>query len=1083
MKGNHQHRNLLLASLLSLGMASAPTQAEDIEVFFTKSSNTVAPNVLFVLDSSGSMNEESNGSTRMQVLQNSLHQILKPEQPYKALNVGIMDFSGNRSGGIDFPITDINSDANLVDSAIPENTDVGTVLDYISKSYKASGKTPMGDALYFSSSYYSGSRIFNTGWRGRPNTWNTPNNSYTGGSIYADNPAAYENGGWVTTSEERSYTDSHDCSESLPSTDAASCSNARFTSYSCTDRPERARYCYVEERICDSSGMECSWIRINTVDPVMGADPIDPDGAGNKFRVRCWGPYAANRHCHGTEAHTGIKTTSGFDTTPVYKSPITQRCQSNYVVMLTDGEPTRNDSIHYIASRADPVIGSNNFRDCADLSHFGKDIHEYGRCIPELVEYMANYDQSPDLDGKQSVYTYTIGFKLAGNTGAQDFLKLLAEKSKGTDGEGEYFDANSPDELAAVFRKIINEVTGEKISFSAPTVGIDQNNRLATSEYLYRPEFTPSDKPRWSGDIVKTKLGRDNDGNPTFTDEAPTLASTITSETRKIYTNIASDLALTAPGNQFKADNTALVSLLEGLNPNGTTADKLIPWALGVDIQDENSDGSTTDERRHMGDALHTTPALVNYVSGTTVRQVLYVPTNEGLLHAFDVSETTPSEIFAFLPAALLGNLDTLYRNNNNDNKVYGLDGNLAVWKTSNRVVLYFGMRRGGRNYYALDVTDPDSPELLWNIEGGAGDFAELGQTWSTPQLTKVMSGGSETMALVFGGGYDPDQDDTSITSRTADDMGRSIFIVNALTGEKIWSAGPTQNDDYTLALANGIPSDVRIIDLDGNGRADRLYVGDTGGRVWRVDMDQSDISNSSGYMLADLNGGSSAASNRRFYYAPSVAFDRRGRLMVAIGSGYRAHPAEAVTMDRFYAFEDVNAKLGAPKDTPKALTENNLGDISDDLTGTSAFKDGVLGWYLTMNSSEKVLAEPVIFNNNVIFTSYQPTFKGDSTTCNQTGNTPRAYMLTLEDGRPARKLNSGSTQKPFTLKDRYKTLATVQFIPGSPYITFNKPKDSGKKRRVPLIAGDAQTADLYVGKDLVDSDSFLTDRISWRNR
>jgi len=60
--------------------------------------------------------------------------------------------------------------------------------------------------------------------------------------------------------------------------------------------------------------------------------------------------------------------------------------------------------------------------------------------------------------------------------------------------------------------------------------------------------------------------------------------------------------------------------------------------------------------------------------------------------------------------------------------------------------------------------------------------------------------------------------------------------------------------------------------------------------------------------------------------------------------------------------------------------------------------------------------------------------------------------------------------------------LETVQFIPGASYITFNKP-DTGRQTGVPPIGGDKQTADLYVGKDRIDSDSFLTDRISWQNR
>ncbi len=32
------------------------------------------------------------------------------------------------------------------------------------------------------------------------------------------------------------------------------------------------------------------------------------------------------------------------------------------------------------------------------------------------------------------------------------------------------------------------------------------------------------------------------------------------------------------------------------------------------------------------------------------------------------------------------------------------------------------------------------------------------------------------------------------------------------------------------------VPSDITLIDFDGNGFVDRLYFGDTGGQVWSVD-------------------------------------------------------------------------------------------------------------------------------------------------------------------------------------------------------------------------------------------------------
>ncbi|HEC19710.1 MAG TPA: VWA domain-containing protein [Gammaproteobacteria bacterium] len=1089
MKGNH-HRHAALSILLCLGMISAPIQAEDIEVFFTKKANSVAPNVLFVLDSSGSMESKENNNTRMEILKNSLHEVLKPQEKYKKLNVGIMNFNGNRSGGIDFPITDINSDAHDVDVDIPANTDVGSVIDHISQSYSASGETPMGDALYFASSYFLGTHVFNTGWRGKPNAWDTSSNSYRGGSQYADNPAAYTGSiDSTTVAEIRTRA----CSPSNPRP-IRHCSseydNCTTEIHNISARPKLYR---INTYSCDSSGLECKWRypRYKNIDADYPGDascsnrPSTPQDGDTWVQCRAAREASSYTYERCEEEYTHYETTDG--PTATYKSPITHQCQSNHVILLTDGEPTRRDTLYHIASRVRPITGSDRYQDCKalnTLSNLSNNILTYGRCLPELVEYMATMDQAPDLEEKQIISTYTIGFQLANNPGAQDFLKLLADK-----GQGNYFDADSPDDLVNVFKRIINEVTGNNVSFSAPSLSVDQNNSLATSKYLYRSVFTPSDKPAWSGDIVKTRMGQDTDGNPTFTEEI-TFASTLVDSQRKIYTYTGTNDDLTDASNALATSNDKLTTKLLAVNTDNR--DSLIQWARGLDVKDENNDGYTTDQREHMGDPLHTTPALVNYTTSPR-RQVLYVPTNDGLLHAFDISGDTPAEIFAFIPPELLPNLKKLYANSNTDTKVYGLDGNMTIWRSNDgKTYLYIGMRRGGNNYYALDISDPEKPRMLWTIKGGAEDFAELGQTWSTPQLTNVMVGSIKTKALIFGGGYDTDQDDKTKTSpRTTDDTGRAIFIVNAETGEKIWSAGYNSSDfDYDLGLSNSIPSDVRIIDLDGNSLADRIYVGDMGGRIWRIDLDQDNISDSSGYLLADFNDGTETG-NRRFYYPPSVALDRQHRLMIAIGSGYRAKPTETMTEDRFYVFEDPNTLYKPATPASSAIIEDDLGDITDILTLTS----NKPGWYLRLDKGEKVLAENIIFNGKIMFTSYQPQFETGNSICNLSGNTPRAYLLALADGRPLADLDNTAGL------DRNMTLNSVEFIPGSPYIVFsgggnnggNSNNDGGDNGggnnggdNTPPSSGsdsDSDFAEFFAGEDPIGRDSGLSGRLSWQNR
>ena len=103
-------------------------------------------------------------------------------------------------------------------------------------------------------------------------------------------------------------------------------------------------------------------------------------------------------------------------------------------------------------------------------------------------------------------------------------------------------------------------------------------------------------------------------------------------------------------------------------------------------------------------------------------------------------------ELFAFMPQELLPNLQQIKTNLATGSHIYGLDGAITlrhddsdgdrVIDSGERAILYFGMRRGGNHYYALEVSDINNPKLLWKISGGAGDFINLGQTWSRMVLT-----------------------------------------------------------------------------------------------------------------------------------------------------------------------------------------------------------------------------------------------------------------------------------------------------------------------------------------------------------
>ena len=130
---------------------------------------------------------------------------------------------------------------------------------------------------------------------------------------------------------------------------------------------------------------------------------------------------------------------------------------------------------------------------------------------------------------------------------------------------------------------------------------------------------------------------------------------------------------------------------------------------------------------------------------------VVFNATNDGYLHAIDAS--TGTELWSYIPHELLSHLKDLYFNENVDYKNYGIDGDIVpiiadlnndgvIDATNDFVYIVFGMRRGGSDYYLLDVTNPNRPVLKW-----VKSFPEFGQSWSSPVVAKVKVNSSSVVS------------------------------------------------------------------------------------------------------------------------------------------------------------------------------------------------------------------------------------------------------------------------------------------------------------------------------------------------
>jgi len=348
------------------------------------------------------------------------------------------------------------------------------------------------------------------------------------------------------------------------------------------------------------------------------------------------------------------------------------------------------------------------------------------------------------------------------------------------------------------------------------------------------------------------------------------------------------------------------------------------------------------------------------------------------------------------------------------------MDNSVTVWAEDTNengeidsgefVYAYASMGRGGRNLYALDITNPTSPKIKWIIQGGSGQFTKLGQTWSAPVKTKIKVSGTITDVLIFAGGYDPNQDPlkNQTNVRRTDSQGNDLFIVDAKSGNLLWSASAAGiNMNYSA------PSRPTVIGLqtDATGQpvlnpeslATQIFVGDMGGQVWRF-LINNDSNTGAGNGLASGNvfasvAGSDEASARRFYNEPAVALlsaNNKVYLTVSLGSGYRGHPLDKVIQDRFYSFrtEDLN-KLGT------TLNESSLYNATSVLTADPDQQKAILaknGWYITLGASgEKVLSNTLAIAGNLYFNTYQPVVAQSA--CRATQGVSRGYRVNLLDG------------------------------------------------------------------------------------
>jgi type IV pilus assembly protein PilY1 len=581
--------------------------------------------------------------------------------------------------------------------------------------------------------------------------------------------------------------------------------------------------------------------------------------------------------------------------------------------------------------------------------------------------------------------------------------------------------------LTAAFTNIANSLKAftTSFSFSSPVIATSGETSF-TSVY---------DPKTWSDTLSATSLVFLADGTP---QETPLWASSTTMQTqlagtgwqtaRKVVTWNGSvglpfePASLTGSPSLSAAEVSALTFTSASYSPS-TTPTQYINYLRGDTTNQVGSTatGSTKSLRARslfLGDIVDANLVAVaaptmSYADGTNPgysafktlyaarNTMVYAAANDGMLHGFD--GTAGTETFAYVPSAvyqgptgtpLVNGLQQL----GNPNYVHhfyvdatplatDIDLNHTGGNTTGspnwHTVLIGGLGKGGKSYYAIDVTNPAgmssesavASDVMWEFTDST-----MGYSFGLPTVVKTTQYG---WVVVLTSGYD-----------NSDGYGY-LYLVNPTNGtllQKIKTPIPSSG----LAQATAFLPDATDY------TADSVYVGDLNGQLWRFDLTAA----SGTYpaptqiaLLADAYGNAQPVTT-----APNIEVHpttRQRYVLLGTGKLLANSDVSSTAMQTFYAIKDGTAGGFLPVSTP--ITRSLLYPITD-LTLSNTVPAGDKGWYYDLGTGWRdVSGYPVSYNGIIIFSA----LSSSTNACSPSG-TSEIYGINYATGTSV--LNSTTT-------------------------------------------------------------------------
>lgn len=448
------------------------------------------------------------------------------------------------------------------------------------------------------------------------------------------------------------------------------------------------------------------------------------------------------------------------------------------------------------------------------------------------------------------------------------------------------------------------------------------------------------------------------------------------------------------------------------------------PSVRAVPVYNAGADSGYSDSMFPVGSPEQTAAAADNNASYTRFVEIsktrpptVYVAANDGMIHAFNAA--TGEERWAYIPYEVFRNLNSLtskkfsYRPFVDATPVIKDAFFWGYWHT----ILVGGLGFGGKGIYALDITDPNNPSLLWEFsrEVVTTRFSTNGQptgmTVSNPQfqdlgytfghanpvyMRNVTYAGTtrNRWVVLVPSGYTPNlassppqdmYDAYMMTGTSTTPQHSSLYVLDLMSGDIIQKIDtPTSANGHT-----GIPSYGLTTTAAGSYSgfpADFAVAGDVVGNLWRFDF-TGPTANWTAPGNVDLlfhtytyaSGGTTGEGNQPITVQPMMFSDNAtGKLMIMFGTGKLLGTTDQLpgATQAIYSVREYGKNY-----TGYPFNVSNLAYVSttDTTSGRSiSFTPGSAsanaGWYMPLNNSatawEQVITPAARLGNLAVIAS-----------------------------------------------------------------------------------------------------------------